>query len=273
MAAAGDRSVPPHQLQREDSSFLPDGLPSNFSSLSSFSAASTVASSTGSSLWSRRFSFGKRVPSPRPQYAIRGAPGENSELLSFPSDPQLPGGRREGGLRFAELGEQTVPGRLVFPGNRQLYIVRRESGDSWDLVRGRGSSAPLAQAKKVPGRRRFVLRLFREVGGALSEFVLDGEARGRKVHVYDRGETCKNGEKEAPVATILWSHFRRGDDVRNGGVVRLDQSMEGDTFLFCVWLAMLLWRKRPVGGRNECLDSDELPERVRRAGCSLLNLP
>lgn len=208
--------------------------------------------------------------SPHALYAIRGAPGENSELFSLVRDPQWPGGRREGGVRFAEVGENSVPGRLVIPGNRQLIIVRRKCGGVWDLVGRSGCDAPLAQAIKVPGRKRFLLRILCEDGDDLNEFVVDGEARGRRVRLYRHGEPRKYGEREALIGTVFWGRFRRGDDVGNGGVVRLERYMEADSLLFSVWLSMLLWRKRPVGGRNECLSNDALPGTMRRTEWSEL---
>lgn len=251
-------SRPAHKFLKEDCALRPDGRNvSNFSNVSGFSEAFSTVSTTSSSVWTQCFSFGK--PSPHALYAIRGAPGENSELFALASESQWLGGRRAGGVRFAELGEHSVPGRLVIAGVLQLVVIRRKSGNAWDLVGGRGSEAPLAQATKIPGRRRFLLRIFCEDGEVVNELVLDGEARGRKVLVYRRGETGLSCEQEAPLATILWGRFRKGDGIGNGGLVRLERYIDGDILLFCVWLSMLLWRKRPVGGRNECLNGDALP--------------
>lgn len=251
-----DDFVPPHKDTREDGVLRADVPVSKVSNFSGFSEASAVVSSSSSSTWTQCFSFGKTAP--YALYAIRGAPGENSQLFS------LHDGRRVGGVRFAEVGEHSVPGRLVISGVRQLVVIRRNSGSAWNLVGVRGSEAPLAQATKIPGRRRFLLQILREDDGVLNEFVLDGEARGRKVLVYRRVETCRDCEDEAPFATILWGRFRRGDGVGNGGLVRIQRFIEGDILLFSVWLSMLLWRKRAVGGRNECLNDDALPGTMHR---------
>lgn len=199
------------------------------------------------------FSIRKQASKPHGQWILRGAPGENSQLVSLAPRPRLDG-RRAGGVRFAEPGETSVPGRCVLPGGLQLVILRRQRGNAWNLVGGRGADAPLAQATKVPGRRRFVLRTFGEAGGVSDEFILDGERRGLRVLVYRRDEECDRRGKEAPLAIILWGLFGGGNGIGSRGTVRSEADMEVDTLHFCVWLSMLLWRKRPVGGRNECLD-------------------
>lgn len=155
-----------------------------------------------------------------------------------------------GGVRFAGAYEDPgPPGRIVLPGHRQLLVLRanQKKGECWDLVKQDGET--VAKAQKVLGRRRFLLRALR-ADGLWEEFVVDGEVRGRRVNVYSRGAPAGSGDGDDLTGTICWGRFCRGARKGDGGVVRIEHHVDRELLLYMVWLAMLQWRKRPLGGSS-----------------------